>query len=105
MWNKIKSLFKKEFDKKPVYDNKYISVKVNGTEFEHKILKDNKHCNTSIEPKDVSRHDYLSVILLASILIYPSSYCSNKYYPQVFKKKRMHTKDKKATLLGKHIYY
>ena len=82
--NKIKSLFKKEFDKKTVYDNKYISVKVNGTEFEHKILKDNKHCNISIEPKDVSCHDYLSVILLASILIYPNSYCSNKYYPQVF---------------------
>ena len=31
-------LFKKGFDKKPIYDNKYISAKVdvyNGTEFEH----------------------------------------------------------------------
>ena len=37
--NKVKSLFKKEFDKKPVYDNKYISAKVNDTKFEHKILK------------------------------------------------------------------
>ena len=31
IWAKIKSLFKKEFDKKPVYDKKYISAKVNGT--------------------------------------------------------------------------
>ena len=39
IWDKIKSLFKKESDQKPVYDNKYISAKVNCTEFEHKILK------------------------------------------------------------------
>ena len=90
IWNKIKSLFKKEFDKKPVYDNKCISAKVNGTEFEHKILKDNKLCNISVESKNGSRHEYLSVILLGSILIYPNSYCSNKYYPQVFKKMHIH---------------
>ena len=28
----------------------------------HKISKDNKHCNISIEPKNGSRHEYLSVI-------------------------------------------
>ena len=61
-----------------MYDNKCISAKVNGTEFEHKILKDNKHCNISIEPRNGSRHEYLSIILLDSILIYPSSYCLNK---------------------------
>ena len=27
IWSKIKSFFKKEFDKKPVYDNKYITAK------------------------------------------------------------------------------
>ena len=64
IWDKIKSLFKKEFDKKPVYDNKYISAKVNGTKFEHKILKDSKHCNISIEPKNGTHYEYLSVILL-----------------------------------------
>ena len=105
IWDKIKSLFKKEFDKKPVYGNKYISANVNGTEFEHKILKDNKHCNISIEPKNGSRHEYLSVILLDSILIYPDSYYSNKYYPQVFFKKCIYTKDKEAELLGKYIHY
>ena len=62
IWDKIKSLFKKEFDKKPVYDNKYISAKVNCTQFEHKILKNNKRRNISIEPKNGSRHEYLSVI-------------------------------------------
>ena len=81
IWNKIKTLFKKEFDEKPVYDNTYISAKVNDTEFEHKILIDNKHCNIFIKPKNGSRHEYLFVILLDSILIYPNSYCSNKYYP------------------------
>ena len=105
IWNKIKSLFKKESDKKPVHDNKYISAKVNDTEFEHKILKDNKHCNISIEPKSGSRHEYLSIILLDSILIYPNSYCSNKYYPQVFFKQCIYTKEKETELLDKRIYY
>ena len=104
-YNKIKSLFKKEFDKKPVYDNKYISAKVNGTQFEYRILKDNKHRNISIKPKNGSRHEYLSVILLDPILIYPDSYFSNKYYPQVFFKKCIYTKDKEAELLGKYIHY
>ena len=103
--DKIKILLKKEFDKKPVYNNKYISAKVNGRKFEHKILKDNEQCNMSIEPKSGSRHEYLSVTLLDSILIYPNSYCSNKNYPQVFFKKCIYTKDKEAELLGKYIYY
>ena len=77
--NKIKILFKKEFDKKHVYDSKCISANVNGAELEHRILKDNQHCNISIELKNGSRHEYLSIILLDSILIYPNSYCSNKY--------------------------
>ena len=52
-----------------------------------KALKDNKHCNIPIEPKHGSRYEYLSIILLDSILIYPDSYCSNKYYSQIFSKK------------------
>ena len=103
IWAKIKSLFKEEFDKKPVYDNKYTSAKVNSTKFEHRILKDNKHCNIPIESKNGSHHEYLSVILLDSILIYPNSYCSNKHHPQVFLKKCIYTKDKESELLGKHI--
>ena len=60
IWGEIKTLLKKKFDKKPVYDYKYISAKVNGTEFEHTILKDNQCCNISVEPKNGSRHEYLS---------------------------------------------
>ena len=42
IWCKIKSLFKKEFDKSPVYENKYITAKLNRTEFQHRILRNNK---------------------------------------------------------------
>ena len=59
-----------------MYDNKYNSAKVNGTEFKHRILKDNKHCNISVKP--------ISILLLDSIRIHPNTYCSNKYYPKVF---------------------
>ena len=43
-------------------------------------------------------------MLLDSILIYPNSCCSNKYYPQIFLKKCIYTKDKEAALLGKYIH-
>ena len=43
-----------------------------------------------------SRHEYLSVILLDSILIYRESYCLNKYYPQLFLKRCLYTKDKET---------
>ena len=104
IWDKIKSLFKKEFDKKHVYKNKYINAKINGTESEHRTLKSNERRNIPIEPKNGSRHEYLSVILLDSILIYPESYCSNKYYPQIILKICIYTKDKETELLGRRIY-
>ena len=88
-----------------MYDNKYISAKVNGTEFEHRILKDKKALQYICNTKKCSRYEYLYIILLDSILVYPDSYCSNKYYPQVFLKKSIYTKDKEAELLSKYIYY
>ena len=103
VWGEIKSLLEKEFDKKPVYDNKYITAKLNSAEFERRILKNNEHHDIPIKPKNNSRHEYLSIILLDSILIYPESYCSNKYYLQIFFKKCMHTKDKETELLGRYI--
>ena len=103
IWGKIKSLFKKEFDKNPVYENKYITAKVNNTKFEDRILRNNERHDMPIEPKNNSRHEYLLVILLDSILIYPGSYCSNKYYPQIFLKKCIYTKDKETGLLGRSI--
>ena len=80
IWDKIKSLFKKEFDKNPVYQNKYITAKLNNTEFEHRILRNNERYDIPIEPENSSRYEYLSVILLDSVLIYPESYCSSKCY-------------------------
>ena len=96
IWSKIKSLFKKEFDKKPVYNKKYIIAKLNGTEFEHRILRNNECYDIPIEPKNNSRHEYLSVISLDLILIYPQSFCSNKYYPQIILKKCIYAKDKET---------
>ena len=103
IWGKFKSLFKKEFDKKLVYDNKYITAKLNGTELEHRILRNNECRDIPIEPKNKSRNEYLSIILLNSILIYLESYCSSKYYPQIFFKKCIYTKDKETELLGRYI--
>ena len=103
IWCKIKSLFKKEFDKNTVHENKYITAKLNRTELEHRILINDERHDIPIEPKNNSRHEYLSVILLDSILIYPESYHSNKYYPQIFFKKRIYTKDKETELLGRCI--
>ena len=94
----VKSRFKKEFDKIPVYENKYITAKLNNIEFEHRILKNNECCDIPIEPKNNSHHEYLSVISLDSILIYPKSYCSNKYYPQILLKNCTYTKDKETEL-------
>ena len=70
IWNKIKSLLEKEFDKNPVYQNKNITAKLNNTKLEHRILRNNERYDMSIKPKNNSRHEYLAVILLDSILIY-----------------------------------
>ena len=92
---RLKACLKINLIKKPAYGNKYVSAKVNSTEFEHRILKDNEHRNIPIEPKNGSSHEYLSVILSDSILIYPESYCSNKYCPQIFQKNTYSQKIKK----------
>ena len=62
IWDKIKSLSKKEFDKKPLYNNKYISARIYNnimhTEFKYKkVLEDNKHCKyIPIAPKSSDYH-------------------------------------------------
>ena len=64
IWNKIKSLIKKEFNSEPVYNDKYIKTKIKiyndkvYTNFQHnKIPKDNEYCAC------------LSVILLDSFFV------------------------------------
>ena len=86
-----------------MYRNKYNTARLNNTKFEHRILRNNERYDMSIEPKNNSRHEYLSVILLDSILIYRESYCSNKYYPQIFLKSCIYAKDKETELLGRYI--
>ena len=70
IWNKIKSLIKKELNSEPVYNDKYIKAKIKiynvkvHTNFQHnKIPNDNEYCAC------------LSVILLDSIFVN-----SNKEY-------------------------
>ena len=75
VWNKMKSLIRKEFDSKPMYNDKYIKTKIEiyidkvYSNFRHnKITKGNEYCTC------------LSVVLLDSIFVN-----SNKeYYPQIF---------------------
>ena len=86
-----------------MYDNKYITAKLNGTEFKHRILRNNERYDITKEPKNNSCHKYLSIILLDTILIYPESYCSNNYYPQIFLRNCVYTKDKETELLGRYI--
>ena len=75
IWDKVKDLFKKEFDTEPVYNSKYIKTKINiysnrvYANFRYnKIPKDNEYCTC------------LSVILLDSIFVNSNK----KYYPQIF---------------------
>ena len=104
--DKIKSLSKRKFDKKPLYNNKYISTKIKiyndtiNTEFKYKkILKDNKHCKyITIEPEDGDCYAYLSTIILDSILVNSN----NKHHPQIFLEKCLYAVNK-IVLLGKYI--
>ena len=83
IWNKIKSLIKKELNSEPVYNDKYIKTKIKiyndkvYTNFQHnKMPKDNEYCAC------------LSVILLDSIFVN-----SNKeYYWQIFLEKCKYAK-------------
>ena len=75
IWDKIKSLIKKEFNGEPVYNDKYIKTKIKiynnrvYTNFQHnKIPKHNEYCAC------------LSVILLDSIFVNSDK----EYYPQIF---------------------
>ena len=64
IWNKIKGLFKKEFDREPVNNDKCIKTKI-------KIYNDRVHTNFQYNkiPKDNQYCPYLSVILLHSIFV------------------------------------
>ena len=74
IWKKVSNIIKKEFDSKPVYNEKYIKTKIKSC---NEKLNTNFHNNEI--PKEGSQCICLSVILIDSV------YKKDKnYYPQVF---------------------
>ena len=64
IWNKIKSLIKKEFNNEPVYNDKYIKTKIK--KYNDKVYKIFQHNEI---PKDNEYCACLSVILLHSTFV------------------------------------
>ena len=75
IWNKIKSLIKKELNSGLVYNDKYIKTKI-------KIYNDKVYTNFQHNkiPKDNEYRVRLSVISLDSIFVNSDK----EYYPQIF---------------------
>ena len=74
IWDKLSNLLKKEFDLKPVRDNKYFKIKI---KIYNNRINTNFHSNEI--PEDNECCAFLSVILLDSVVI-----VNKKYYPQIF---------------------
>ena len=87
LWEKVKNIIKKEFDSEPVYNEKYLKVKIkfyNG--------KINKNFYNNKIPKEGSQFICLSLILIDSVFR-----TGNNYYPQVFLEECKYViKDKKV---------
>ena len=74
IWEKVKNSIKIEFDSKPVYNEKYLKVKI--TSYNGKI---NTNFHNNKIPKEGSQYICLSVILINSVLR-----TGTNIYPQVF---------------------
>ena len=72
--NKIKSLIKKEFNREPVYNDKYIKIKIKI--YNNKVCTNFQYNNI---PKDNEYCVCLSLILLDSIFVNSDK----EYYPQI----------------------
>ena len=79
VWNKIESLFKKEFNSEPVYNDKYIKTKISLNAHFYDNNNNNSNNNNNEMPKETERYTCLFVILLDSIIN-----VDEKYYLQVF---------------------
>ena len=77
IWEQIKNSIKKEFDSKPVYNEKYLKAKIKS--YNGKI---NTNFHNNKIPKEGSQFIYLSVILIDS-----DFRTGKNYYPQVFLEK------------------
>ena len=74
IWRKVSNIIKKQFDSKPVYNDKYIKTKIKS--YNGKI---NTNFHNNNIPKEGSQCICLSLILIESV------YKKDKnYYPQVF---------------------
>ena len=74
--DKISKLLKKRFDSRSVWDNKYIKTKI---KIYNNKMDRNFHRNEM--PKHNEYCDYLSAVLLDSVII-----VDKMYYPQIFLK-------------------
>ena len=74
IWEKVKNNIKKDFDSEPVYNEKYLKVKIKS--YNEKI-NTNFHINKI--PKEGSKFICLSVILINFVFT-----TGKNYYPQVF---------------------
>ena len=75
IWDKIKSLIKKEFNSEPVYNDKYIKTKIKI--YNNRVYKNFQHSKI---PKDNEYFASLSAILLDSIFLNSDK----EFYPQIF---------------------
>ena len=86
IWEKVENITKKEFDSKPVYNEKYLKAKIKSSNGK---INTNFHNNKI--PKEGSQFICLSVLLIDSVLR-----TGKNYYPQVFLDKCKHVvKEKK----------
>ena len=77
IWEKVKSILKKEFDSEPVYNEKYPKAKIKS--YNGKI---NTNFHDNKIPKEGSQFIFLSEILIDSVFR-----TGKNYYPQVFLEK------------------
>ena len=71
IWDKVKNLFKKEFNSEPVYNYEYIKTKINSYNI-------NFYGNKI--PREHKRYTCLSVILLDSIFVIQIRNVIRKYF-------------------------
>ena len=84
IWDKIKNLFGREFDSEPVYNDKYITAKIN-------LYDRNFYGNKSTIQDEHST--CFSVILVDSTVS-----VDKKYHPQIFLKECKYAKKKKKIM-------
>ena len=77
MWEKVSNIIKKEFDSKPVWNEKYLKY------LKTKIKSYNEKINTNFQNNKISKEGSQCICL--SVILIDSAYKKDKnFYPQVF---------------------